>query len=195
MQTTANVKIQGFVKIKDLHTGEVLRDVENAVNPETMSLVIASMLQGNNGQYLYELHLGDGGSIADDPGNITYKDVEENLTLGKVAELYNPLFYKVVDTNDEANNTSPTRNNVAINHLDGLPYTDVVVTCTLEEEDPVWNDENRTDGNLIFNELGLKSRGRSGPNSGFLLSHVVFEPVAKNINRVLQIEYTLRIRA
>lgn len=195
MHSTANVKIQGFVKIKDLHTGEVLRDVENAVNPETMSLVIASMLQGNNGQYLYELHLGNGGSIADDPGNITYKDVEENLTLGKVADLYNPLFYKVVDTNDEANNTSPTRNNVAVNHLDGLPYTDVVIICTLEEEDPVWNDENRADGNLIFNELGLKSRGRQGPNSGFLLSHVVFEPVAKNVNRVLQIEYTLRIRA
>lgn len=195
MHATANIKIQGFVKILDLCTGEVLRDVENAVNPETMSLVIANMLQGNNGQYLYELHLGDGGSIADDPGNITYKDVEENLTLGKVAELYNPLFFKVIDTNDDVNNTSPTRNNVIVNHLDGLPYTDIVITCTLEEEDPISTDPERPDGVLVFNELGLKSRGSKGVNSGFLLSHVVFEPVTKTVNRVIQIEYTLRIRA
>lgn len=195
MQSTANVKIQGFVKIRDLYTGEVLRDVENAVNPETMSLVIATMLQGNNGQYLYELHLGNGGNVIDETGNITYKDVEENLTLGKVAELYNPLFYKVVDTIDAANNDSPNRNNVAVNHLDGLPYTDLVITCTLEEEDPIWNDETSADGELIFNELGLKSRGSTGPNSGLLLSHVVFDPVVKNVNRVIQIEYTLRIRA
>lgn len=195
MHSTANVKIQGFVKIRDLHTGEVLRDVENAVNPETMSLIIASMLQGNNGQYLYELHLGNGGNVIDETGNITYKDVEENLTLGKVAELYNPLYYKVVDTLDAINNTSPNRNNVVVNHLDGLPYTDVVITCTLEEEDPIWDNGSSVQGELIFNELGLKSRGSAGPNSGFLLSHVVFDPVVKNVNRVIQIEYTLRIRA
>lgn len=195
MHSTANVKIQGFVKIRDLHTGEVLRDVENAVNPETMSLIIASMLQGNNGQYLYELHLGNGGNVIDETGNITYKDVEENLTSGKVAELYNPLFFKVVDTNDQTNNTTPLRNNVTVNHLDGLPYTDVIIICTLEEEDPIWNNEIFTDGELIFNELGLKSRGPSGTNTGFLLSHVVFDPVVKNVNRAIQIEYTLRIRA
>ena len=190
MQTTANVKIQGFVKIKDLATGKVLRDVENAVNPETMSMVIASMLQGNAGQYVYELHLGNGGLVLDEAGNITYKNVEENLSSGTIAELYNPLYYKVIDSNDDVNNTLPTRNYVTINHLDGLPYTDLIITCTLEGEDPV-----STGGELIFNELGLKSRGSSGLNSGYLLSQVVFEPVVKNVNRVIQIEYTLRIRA
>ena len=195
MQTTADVRIQGFVKIKDLNTGEILRDVENAVNPETMSLVIASMLQGNNGKYLYELHLGNGGLVIDETGNITYKNVEENLTLGPVAELYNPLYYKVVDANDDINNSLPTRNFVTVSHLDGLPYTDLVITCTLEDNEPVWTDGVSTNGELIFNELGLKSRGNNGVNSGYLLSHVVFEPVVKNVNRVIQIEYTLRIRA
>lgn len=190
MQTTATVNIQGFVKITDLKTGEILRDVENAVNPEAMSVILATMLQGNNSQYLYELHLGNGGIVIDETGNITYKDVEENLTLGVVAELYNPLYYKVIDTLDDINNTDITSNNVIVNHLDGLPYTDVVVVCTLQEEDPV-----SSDGELIFNELGLKSKGVSGLNTGYLLTHVVFEPVVKNVNRAIQIEYTLRIRA
>jgi hypothetical protein len=194
MQTAANIKIQGFVKITDLSTGEILRNVENAVNPESLSLIIAKMLQGNNSQYLYELHLGNGGIVIDETGNITYKDVEENLSLGPVAELYNPLYYKVIDTIDEENNIYPTRNNVVINHLNGLPYTDIVITCTLEEEEPDWPSPPDNDGEIIFNELGIKSRGLDGKNTGLLLTQVVFEPVVKNLNRVIQIEYTLRIR-
>lgn len=195
MNSTANVKIQGFVKIVDLATGKVLRDVENAVNPETMSMIIAAMLKGNNGQYIYEMHMGNGGTVIDETGNITYKDVTENLSLGTVADLYNSLYYKVVDTLDNINNIEPSRNNVQINHLDGLPYTDLIITCTLEEEEPSWEDPENNNGELIFNELGLKSRGSAGLNSGLLLTHVVFEPVVKNVNRVIQIQYTLRIRA
>ncbi len=190
MQTTARVNIQGFVKITDVETGEVLRDVENAVNPEAMSVIIATMLQGNNSQYLYEMHLGNGGLVIDETGNITYKDVEENLTLGVVADLYNPLYYKVIDALDEINNTDITQNNVIVNHLDGLPYTDIVIVCTLQGSEP-----ETASGELIFNELGLKNKGTSGLNSGYLLTHVVFEPVVKNVNRAIQIEYTLRIRA
>ena len=47
---------------------------------------------------------------------------------------------------------------------------------------------------FIFNELGLKSKGIAGRNSGYLLSHIVFHPVQKSANRVIQIIYTLRIR-
>ena len=195
MQTSTNVNIQGFVKVIDLVTGEVLREIENAVNPETMSLVLAYMLKGNNSQYLYELHLGNGGLVIDETGNITYKDVEENLASGSVADLYNPLYYKVIDTLDEINNTSPSRNYTTITHLDGLPYTDLTITCTLEEDEPTWIDETSMDGEIIFNEIGLKSKGTDGLNSGYLLTHAVFEPVTKNVNRVIQIEYTLRIRA
>jgi hypothetical protein len=190
MLTPVKVTIQGLIKITDLETGAVLRETENAANPEAMSLILATMLQGNNSQYVYELHLGNGGTVIDETGNITYKDVTENLSLGTVADLYNPVFYRVVDTLDEINNPDITRNYVAVNHLDGLPYTDLVLVCTLDEEDPV-----DFSGELIFNEIGIKSKGSSGLNSGFLLTHATFEPVVKNTNRAIQIEYTLRIRS
>lgn len=189
MQTQVNVNIQGFVKITDLETKQVLREVENAANPETMSLIIASMLQGNNSKYLYELHLGTGGTIIDETGNTTYKDVSENLSLGTLADLYDPRFYKVIDTLSP-DNTDPTSNHVTITHLDGLTYTDVVITCTLTEEEPL-----STGGELVFNEIGLKSRGSNGSNTGYLLTHAVFEPVTKNTSRAIQIEYILRIRS
>jgi hypothetical protein len=187
-KSNAKVKMTGHVKIIDMSTNITLVDEYNALNSETMSLVIANMLQGNNSNYIYELHLGNGGTIIDGTGNITYRDVEENLQLGILAELYNPLYYKVVDASDVLNNDDETRNNVTIEHTDGLAYTDVVVTCTLEEAQP-----ESTSGVISFDEIGLKSKGSDGKNTGYLLSHLVFEPVEKTAGRVIQVIYTLRI--
>lgn len=187
MHSQLNVKITGHVKITDLTTNKVLVDRYNAINPEAMSIVLANMLQGNNSKYAYELHFGNGGTVTDDTGHITYKDVEENLKLGTVAGLYNPLYYKVFDANDTINNDDDTRNYATVEHADGLVYSDVVITCTLEENQPA------TTGALNFDEIGIKSKGSNGLDSGYLLTHLVFEPVEKPAGRVIQVVYTLRV--
>ena len=189
MLSQVKLNVEGFVKIVDLSTGELLLDVHNAINSETMSLIVARMLQGNNSQYLYELHMGNGGVVIDETGNTTVKNVDQNLELGVLADLYNPVYYKVIDILDETNNDDATRNNISIEHNDGLTYTDLVITCTLEENQPA-----DSTGELIFNEIGLKSRGTTGLNTGLLLTHVAFSPVTKSANRVIQVIYTLRIR-
>ena len=43
-------------------------------------------------------------------------------------------------------------------------------------------------------ELGLKSIGQDG-TEGKLLTHVVFHPVQKSLNRLLQIDYTIRVQS
>lgn len=201
MIDSTNINIDGHVKIWDPKTQEVFVSKHNAINPETMTLIIATMLQGNNNSYVYEMHFGNGGLIIDETGNITYNDVTDNLSTGLEAGLYNPTYFKVVDKVDTANNSDVINNNVVINHTTGLNYTDLVVTCTIEENEPnVDSDDSLVDspenynGDYIFNELGLKSRGSNGKNSGYLLSHIVFDPVQKSANRVIQIVYTLRIR-
>jgi hypothetical protein len=193
MKTQANLTITGHVKIVDLKTQQVLVDRYNAVNAETMSIIIANMLQGNNSQYIYEMHFGNGGTVTSDTGTITYNAVEENLQSGLVADLYNPLYYKVVDVTDLINNDDETRNKVEISHAEGLPYTDLIITCTLEESQPEAAVSDTAAGELVFDEIGLKSRGISGANTGYLLTHIVFEPVEKDAGRVIQIIYTLRI--
>jgi len=189
MLSQIKFNVEGFVKIVDLSTGELLLDVHNAINSETMSLIVARMLQGNNSQYIYELHMGNGGVIHDETGNTTAKDVEQNLELGLLADLYNPVYYKIIDKLDDVNNDDATKNNISIEHSEGLTYTDLIITCTLKENQPAISS-----GELIFNEIGLKSKGMDGLNSGLLLSHVAFSPVTKSANRVIQIIYTLRIR-
>jgi hypothetical protein len=189
MIDSTNINIDGHVKIWDPKTQEVFVSEHNAINPETMTLIIATMLQGNNNSYVYEMHFGNGGLIIDETGNITYNDVTDNLSTGLQAGLYNPTYFKVVDMADTANNFDDINNNVVVNHITGLNYTDLVVTCTIEENQP-----EAGLGDYIFNELGLKSRGSNGKNTGYLLSHIVFDPVQKSANRVIQIVYTLRIR-
>lgn len=201
MIESTNINIDGHVKIWDPKTQEIFVNKRNAINPETMPLIIATMLQGNNNSYIYEMHLGNAGLIIDETGNITYNDVTDNLATGTEAGLYNPTYFKVVDTVDTTNNYDPTNNNVVVTHTSGLNYTDLVVTCTLNENEPNSNSENilitnpaENNGDYIFNELGLKSKGSTGKNTGYLLSHIVFDPVQKSANRVIQIIYTLRIR-
>jgi hypothetical protein len=201
MIDSTNINIDGHVKIWDPKTQEVFVSEHNAINPETMTLIIATMLQGNNNSYVYEMHFGNGGLIIDETGNITYNDVTDNLSTGLEAGLYNPTYFKVVDKVDTANNSDIINNNVVVNHITGLNYTDLVVTCTLEENEPNADSDDSLvvspeeyNGDYIFNELGLKSRGSNGKNSGYLLSHIVFDPVQKSANRVIQIVYTLRIR-
>jgi hypothetical protein len=201
MIDSIKINIDGHVKIWDPNTQEIFVNKRNAINPETMPLIMATMLQGNNDCHIYEMHLGNAGLIIDETGNITYNDVTDNLATGTEAGLYNATYFKVIDAGDTTNNYDPTNNNVVVTHTSGLNYTDLVITCTLEENEPNSSSENilitspaELNGDYIFNELGLKSKGSTGKNTGYLLSHIVFDPVQKSANRVIQIIYTLRIR-
>lgn len=208
MLEDTNINIDGHVKIWDPDTKEVFLSKHNAINPETMSWMVANMLKGNNSNYIGEMHFGNGGAIIDETGNITYKDVTYNLNNGSVATLFNPTYYKIVDDTDLANNSDTSRNKVEVYHTLGSSYTDLVITCTLEQNDPASSDlgnlmgvqqsqmDNATnfDGEFVFNEIGLKSKNPSGRGEGYLLSHIVFHPVQKSANRSIQVVYTLRIR-
>lgn len=205
------INIDGHVKIWDPNTKEVFVDKHNAINPETMSIVAANMLSGNKNMYIYEMHFGNGGVVIDETGNITYKDVTINVNNGTVASLFYPTYFKVVDNDpyiDPELNPDVTRNKMEVVHTQGLNYSDLVITCTLEEPEPNvdslgniydaeqlnMDDQTNFTGEFVFNELGLKSKGADGVNTGYLLSHIVFHPVQKSANRIIQVVYTLRIR-
>lgn len=207
MLDQANINVDGFVKIWEPDTGLVHVEKHNAVNQEVISYIIAQMLQTNANEYIAEMHFGNGGVIIDTTGNITYKDVSLNLETGFSASLFNPTYFKVVDILDTDNNDDVTKNKVEISHISGLTYTDVIVTCTLDPDQPnagdVGNlvhadqlnlDNGNLTGNFVFNELGLKCKGANGLNTGYLLTHIVFHPVQKSANRTIQVVYTLRIR-
>jgi hypothetical protein len=187
------VTIEGFLKIYDPNNGETFVDKHNAIHYENMSMALAQSLANKNLGYVYAMAFGNGGSSVDPTGVITY--LPPNIT-GQNADLYNQTFIKVVDGNSPAN-TDPTRNNLTVLHTSGQFYTDVLVTCLLDYGEPVgqqaFDNSTNFNGEYVFDELGLKSWEGSSSDL-MLITHVIFHPVQKSLNRQIQIDYTVRIQ-
>ena len=110
--------------------------------------------------------------------------------------MYNQTFSKVVDERS-VNNTDPARNKTEIRHVSGTNYTDILVRCLLDYGEPSGQDAFDTAGSndslYVFDELGLRSYSASG--TGRLITHVIFHPVQKSLNRLIQVDYTVRIQS
>jgi hypothetical protein len=190
-------QIQGFVKITDPNSGEVLVDKKNAIHYENISIAMAETLSNRTsaqgGGWIYAMAFGNGGSSVDPTGVITY--LPPNIT-GQNAALYNETYAKVVDDNSAAD-LDPTNNYMTVIHTTGNAYTDIVVTCLLDYGEPAgqqaFDNSTNANGEYVFDELGLQSWAGSATEL-MLITHVIFHPVQKSLNRQIQIEYTLRIQ-
>ena len=187
------VMLQGHIKITDAKTGEVIVDKRNAIHYENMSISLAESLANAGQGTVYQMAFGNGGTSIDPTGIITY--LTPNST-GTNASLYNQTFIKVVDDRS-VNNTDPARNKIESRHVSGTNYTDIVVSCLLDYGEPSGQDavDNASDAIslYVFDELGLVSYSPSG--QGRLLTHVIFHPVQKSLNRLIQIDYTVRVQS
>jgi len=187
------VKIEGFVKIFDPNTQEIFVDKKNAIHYENISISMANTLANKTIGQIYVMAFGNGGSSVDPTGVITY--LPPNTT-GQNADLYNPTYAKVVD-NISAANTDPSRNNMTILHTTGRVYTDILVSCLLDYGEPAgqqaFDNSTNFNGEYVFDELGLKTWNGS-PTDLRLITHVIFHPVQKSLNRQIQIDYTIRIQ-
>ena len=190
----SGVLIQGHIKIHNPETGEVIVDKNNAIHYENMSISLAESIGNAGTGWIYQMGFGNGGTSVDDTGIITY--LTPNST-GTNASLYNQTFAKVVD--DQAgNNTDPVRNKIETRHVSGTNYTDILVSCLLDYGEPSGQDAfdttTNTENLYVFDELGLISAGAGGTD-GRLLTHVIFHPVQKSLNRLIQIDYTVRVQS
>jgi hypothetical protein len=183
------IGVEGHITIWDPEDGKVLVRRRNAINFENMSIAIANLLaneSGNTSTYeISTMRFGNGGTIIDGLGAITYKATNTNVTTGA---LYNETYLQNVDEyiSGSANNS------VEVAHTNGNLYSDVVVTCTLDYNEPVGQDIYDTSADMnadyVFDELALYTANDD------LLTHVIFHPVQKSANRKIQVIYTLRIR-
>jgi hypothetical protein len=193
MMSLGPVMVEGFLKIHDPDSKEVFVDKHNAIHYENMSIALAQTLSNRSVGFIYAMAFGNGGSAVDPTGVITY--LPPNTT-GQNADLYNQTYIKVVDDNSAAN-TDPTRNKLTVLHTSGQVYTDVLVTCLLDYGEPAgqqaFDNSTNFNGEFVFDELGLKAWEGSATEL-MLLTHVIFHPVQKSLNRQIQIDYTVRIQ-
>jgi hypothetical protein len=182
--------LEGHLKIYDPKSGEIYINKRNAIHYENISVAMAQALSNQGQGWISEMAFGNGGTVVDPTGLITY--LTPNTT-GVNSSLYNQTFSKIVDQNSALNSDS-VRNKMEVRHVSGATYSDILVSCLLDYGEPAGQEafDNSTDlsGDFVFDELGLKSNA-----TGKLLTHVIFHPVQKSLNRLIQIDYTIRVQS
>lgn len=201
VEINLRLAVKGHITIKDVTDKEnpiILVDKDNQINYENMSEAIADTLSSRGYGEIYQMAFGNGGASVDETGVITY--LPPNTT-GQNAALYNQTYAKIVD-DTSVFNLDPTRNKMTVTHTTGKVYTDILVQCLLDYGEPAgqaaFDNSTQTDSAYIFDELGLLANYGTDNDGNVLtrlLTHVIFHPVQKSLNRQIQIDYTVRIQS
>jgi hypothetical protein len=194
------ILVKGHVKIIDLETQEVILDKSNDINAENMSYSITQALAAETDSYgimqgsIYSMHFGNGGTtIIAGEDRINYKQPRVSTLSSLYSDQYTKVVNKVLDSSVDSN-----YNSVKSVHIPGQTFSDIVITCTLGLSEPSGqaNSDQATVAGIstssaskdsfVFDELGLYDY------SGKHLTHLIFHPIQKAANRILQIRYTIR---
>jgi len=193
MKDETNMNVAGHILIRDKETGEELVNKRNAIHYGNLGALIAAGLQNQSNKIIHFMAFGNGGSSVDSSGTVLYKAPNTSESTEPTASLFNETFSKVVSSTSSNNDTA----NNKIELTSGTNYTDLKITCTLGLSEPSGQENFDTatnqNSNFIFDELGLKGFATSS-NNAELLTHVIFHPVQKSLNRVIEIVYTVRIQ-
>lgn len=207
MENTSYTAI-GFATIRDRVTGEVLLDgKKNAVHLGNLSAAIVQALSSQNTGFIRYMAFGNGGSVVSDTGQIIYRNPNVSNIRSSTSSLHNETFKKEI-LNIPGNEVSPI--------LTNSTYSDIKVLVTLASNEPSGQDavdrastllqvDNEYTyvgaGEAVFDEIALYCGipGIQGPlvnntDDALMITHLIFHPIQKSANRVLEIDYTLRIQ-
>lgn len=204
------LNVSGHILIRDKESGEELVNKRNAIHYGNMAYIVAHALRGykqdnsgnRNTAHIHYMAFGNGATSVDTAGRVAYKTprVTEGYEAG--ANLYSRTYWKVVS--DSSDNSDSTNNNMTV--IQGTSYTDIKVTCTLNYGEPsdqdVFDSSTTNEGDYIFDELALftypddptAGTPEEVINSSKMLTHVIFHPVQKSANRIIEIIYTIRVQ-
>lgn len=195
LKDLTSLHVQGHIKIFDPQTKEIFVDKRNAIHYENFSIALARSLSNQGYGTIGEMVFGNGGTRVDQTGIITY--LTPNV-IGINSSLYNQTYYKVVDA-QQPSDLDPARNFMEVRHITGTAYSDILVSCLLDFGEPLgqqaFDNSTNSDGAFVFDELGLRAYSADGAGVGELLTHVIFHPVQKSLNRMIQVDYTVRIQS
>ena len=183
IKDATGIHIEGHIHIYDPVEKISFVNKRNAIHYENMSIGLAQSLANSGSGFVYQMAFGNGGTSIDPTGIITYLTPN---TSGTNASLYNQTYAKIVDPN-ASTNVDPTRNYTEVRHATGTNYTDILVSCLLDYGEPngqvAFDTTSNNENTFVFDELGLQSFSPTGES--LLLTHVIFHPVLKSLNRLI----------
>jgi hypothetical protein len=196
------INVSGHILIRDKESGQELVNKRNAIHYGNMAYLVAQALNNNPSAFIHYMVFGNGATSVDTTGKIVYKTPRVTEAYESGANLYSRTYWKPIS--DQAENVEPENNRVDI--IPGTSYTDIKVTCTLNYGEPsgqsIFDQSTTNEGEYIFDELALFSYPADTSlateeeriNTSTMLTHVIFHPVQKSSNRVIEIIYTVRVQ-
>ena len=183
MLDTFRASIQGFVKITDKDTREVLVDTHNDVLYGNMSVALAHSLIGNSNSFLYYMGFGNGGAYIGPTGIISYKQtfgqLPDSLAKNSTANLYNTIYVKKLSNNS----TDPTNyNQLSKAYISAENYStnyeDIIVDVTMGYNEPPVGITASTDitQTALDNSTFIGTNSSSHP-SNFVPNTLVFNEI------------------
>ena len=198
------LNVSGHILIRDAETKEELVNKRNAIHYGNMAYIVAQALTNQDDAFIHYMAFGNGATSVDTAGKVVYKTPRVTEGYESGANLYSRTFAKPVST--DAENPSSERATNKIEVIPGVSYTDLKITCTLGYSEPsdadAFDSSVSNEGNYVFDELALFSKPTAdsydgwanGIDSSTMLTHVIFHPVQKSKNRVIEVIYTIRIQ-
>jgi len=196
------VNVSGHILIRDKETGEELVNKRNAIHYGNMAYMVAQALNNQSGAYIHYMVFGNGATSVDTAGKVSYKAPRVTEAYESGANLYSRTYWKPVS----ASSVNTDQDNNRIDIIPGSSYTDIKVTCTLSYGEPSgqskFDNSLTNEGEYVFDELALFSYPSDDTlateeeriNTSTMLTHVIFHPVQKSANRVIEVIYTVRVQ-
>jgi hypothetical protein len=183
--------MNGHILIRDKETGEEIVNKRNAIHYGNMANIVANALNSEGSSKLHFMAFGNGGTSVDTAGKVVYKSPRVSESFEASADLYSRSYNKIISANTATDK---------IEVVAGSSFTDLKITCTLGYAEPsdqdLFDSSTDNDGSYVFDELALFSYPTDNTNitTSKMLTHVVFHPVQKSQNRIIEIIYTVRIQ-
>jgi hypothetical protein len=187
----AGIGMNGHILIRDKETGEEIVNKRNAIHYGNMANIVANALNSDDNSKLHFMAFGNGGTSVDTAGKVIYKSPRVSESFEASADLYSRSYNKIISANTATDK---------IEVVAGSSFTDLKITCTLGYAEPsdqdLFDSSTDNDGSYVFDELALFSYPSDDTNitTSKMLTHVIFHPVQKSQNRIIEIIYTVRIQ-
>tara|TARA_R110001592_G_scaffold7953_6_gene43866 strand:+ start:142 stop:825 length:684 start_codon:yes stop_codon:yes gene_type:complete len=197
------LNVSGHILIRDKDTGQEIVNKRNAIHYGNMAYIVAQALTNQDNAFIHYMAFGNGATSVDTAGKVVYKTPRVTEGYESGANLYSRTFAKPVSNDPE--NLAEQKPTNKIEVVSGVSYTDLKITCTLGYSEPsdadAFDSSVSNEGNYVFDELALFSKPTTATglwstsiDTSTMLTHVIFHPVQKSKNRVIEVIYTIRIQ-
>lgn len=196
------INVSGHILIRDKESGQELVNKRNAIHYGNMAAIVAQALTGQDASFIHYMAFGNGATSVDTSGRVVYKTPRVTEAYESGANLYSRTFWKPISDTTENND----KDNNKIELINGASYTDLKCTCTLNYGEPsgqdIFDSSTTNEGEYIFDELALFTypadvtlpTDEERINTSTMLTHVLFHPVQKSANRIIEVVYTIRVQ-